>query len=158
MKNFIQRVKSLATYLIFGVFLSAPFSMGAAMKTELSAEDLKMLDEIGKEVERYVNALPTEAQLRAQGVPEEEIKKRETKEKFDAEVKRYSEMSEKQLLEEMEKVFSEAASQVPRQPQPETEKPNYTPTVQPETTKPVEKPIVPSFKAPAGSCLTAATG
>lgn len=146
MKNFIQRVKSLATFLIFGVFLSAPFSMGAAMKTELSAEDLKMLDEIGKEVERYVNALPTEAQLRAQGVPEEEIKKRETKEKFDAEVKRYSEMSEKQLLEEMEKVFSEAASQVPQQPQPETEKPNYTPTVQPETTKPVEKPIVPSDK------------
>lgn len=145
MNNFIQKLKSLATFLAFALFIGLPFSMHAAPTPDLSQEDLKMLEEIGKEVERYVSALPTEASLRAQGVPEEEIKKRETKEKFDAEVKRYSEMSEKQLLEEMEKVFNEAASQAPQQPQPELEKPTYTPPVQQET-KPVEKPAVPSDK------------
>ncbi len=146
MKNFIQSIKSLATFLVFAIFLCAPGTMHAAPTPELSSEDLKMLEEIGKEVERYVNALPTEAQLRAQGVPEEEIKKRETKEKFDAEVKRYSEMSESQLLEEMEKVFSEAATQAPQQPQPEIAKPTYTSPTPPAEPKPVDKPIVPSDK------------
>ncbi len=154
MKNFIQKVKSVITFLVFALFLCAPISLhaagtppgGGSGMPDLSAEDLKMLEEIGKEVEKYVSALPTEAQLRAQGVPEEEIKKRETREKFDAEVEKYSKMSEKQLLEEMEKVFAEAASQMPAQPQPEIEKPTYAPPVQPEISKPVEKPIIPTDK------------
>jgi predicted DNA-binding protein (UPF0278 family) len=152
MKNFIKRLKNLTTLLLFALFIGIPFSACAAVASkppaiggpmELSPEDLKMLEEIGKEVESYVNALPTEAQLRAQGVSEDDIKKRETREKFDAEVKRYSEMSEKQLLEEMEKVFAEAASQMPPPPAPEVAPP-APPT--PEIAKPIEKPIVPSDK------------
>lgn len=113
---------------------------------DLSGEDLKMLEEIGKEVERYVQALPTEAQLRAQGISEDEIKKRETKEKFDAEVERYSKMSEKQLLEEMEKVFAEAASQAPAQPEPEIPQPAYRPPVIETEAKAEPKQIIPSDK------------
>lgn len=153
MKNFIKLFQN-----ILFITLLAGFSVGApAMKApqgapagqqELSPEDLKLLEEIGKEVDNYVNRLPTREQLRAQGLPEAEILKAETKEKFQEEVERYSKMSEEQLLAEMEKALAEAASAAEQpQPiqQPQEVQPRYEEPLKPAEPV-IEKPVVSNDK------------
>ena len=78
-----------------------------ATAPQLSEEDVKFLEDLGKQIQKEVEQLPTRDQLRAQGVPEEQVQKANTKEKFDEDVKRYSAMSEDELFAEMEKALAE---------------------------------------------------
>jgi hypothetical protein len=105
---------------------------------DLSDEDMKFLEQAQKDVQKYVEALPTESSLRAKGFTEDQIKNAETKEKFDREVERLSKMSEEDLLKEIEKAITDAST---TQPAPE-------PQVQPS------KPVVP--EAPAAKPTPAA--
>lgn len=139
MKNIIQ--KSFKMPIILWVLFSVMVPVTIHPRTDpaagwdLSDEDLKFLEQAQKDVQKYVEALPTESSLRAKGYTEDQIKNAETKEKFDREVERLSKMSEEDLLKEIEKAITEAstAQPAPEQPQVQPSKP-----VTPETppTKP----------------------
>lgn len=146
----------LIAAIFFGPILStgqlyAPPATGTASMPQLSDEDLKFLEDLGKQIQKEVEQLPTRDQLRAQGMPEEQILKANTKEKFDEDVKRYSSMSEEELFAEMEKALAE----VEKAGTPEA-RPEYPPTdiyqgeeSKPVTPAPVIKPAVPSNKQQA---------
>lgn len=156
MKNFIQKL----SFVILIITLMLPMPILIAMKAgpqglqqELSPEDLKLLEEIGREVDNYVNKLPTRAELRAQGLPESEVLKAETKEKFQEEVERYSKMSEEQLLAEMEKALAEAAATAP---QPAQQELPLAPVIKEEPVRSepiIERPKVSSDKQQAALAL-----
>lgn len=119
---------------------------------QLSQEDLKFLEDLGKQIQKEVEQLPTREQLRAQGLPEDQVLKANTKEKFDEDVTRYSKMSEEELFAEMEKALAEVekASTPETRPeypsmdiyQGEEEAPKPAPA-------PAPKPSVPSNKQQA---------
>lgn len=123
MKNIMQRTLRLFMVWGIGIFILIPQNQ-LGMKSpqeqlQFSDEDIKFFEEAQKKVVEYVDNLPTEASLRAQGYTDDQIKKTETKEKFDREVKRLSEMTEEQLAEEIEKALAEVASAQTPQAQPE---------------------------------------
>jgi|GEM_PF-3047158 len=116
MNTFIQIIKKSILLSILGFITLSTISMtppgaGGGGQMQFSEEDLKMFEEINKTVQNYVNSLPTEAQLRAQGVPEEQIKKTDTQESFARQVEEYSKLSEEELLQKMEEAFNEVAAQ-----------------------------------------------
>lgn len=140
MKNILH--KTLKMPIILWVLLSVfiPSYMYArtdvAPGWDLSEEDLKFLEQAQKDVQKYVEALPTEASLRAKGYTEEQIKNAETKEKFDREVERLSKMSEEDLLKEIEKAIADVSNAQPapiEQPQVQPTKPNTTEQPQKQT-------------------------
>lgn len=93
--------------------LYAPPASPAGIPQQLSEEDVKFLEELGKQIQKEVEQLPTRKQLEAQGMTPAEIERGEkegriqTKDKFDEDVQRYSAMSEEQLWEEMQKAIAE---------------------------------------------------
>lgn len=122
----IMNIRSI--FLILWTFLGlivpysyvyAPPAMPVGGAPQLSDEDLKFLEELGKQIQKEVEALPTRDQLRAQGLPEEQVLKANTKEKFDEDVKRYSAMSEEELFAEMEKALAEVEKAGTPEAQPE---------------------------------------
>lgn len=141
-------------------YVYAPPASPVGGAPQLSDEDLKFLEDLGKQIQDEVAKLPTREQLKAQGLSDIEIERGEkqgkiqTKEKFDEDVKRYSEMSEEQLFAEMEKALAEVerASTPEAQPeyppagiyQGEQEAPTPTPTP-----TPAAKPAVSSNKQQA---------
>ena len=144
MKNIMQKLRVLPLILWVGLFtLVIPQPASFAMGPQLSDEDLKFLEEAQKEVEKYVSNLPTEAALRAQGLSEEQIKKAETKEKFEREVERLSKMSEEDLIKEIEKAIADV--NVALTPQAEPELPPMS-IRQEEERKPEPKPVTPTNK------------
>lgn len=101
------------------IHLYAPPAASPASMPQLSDEDLKFLEDLGKQIQKEVEQLPTRDQLRAQGLPEDQILKANTKEKFDEDVKRYSSMSEEELFAEMEKALAEVEKAGIPEAQPE---------------------------------------
>ncbi len=128
MKNILQKTfkMPIILWVLFSVFIPSHTHArtDVAPGWDLSEEDLKFLEQAQKDVQKYVEALPTEASLRAKGYSEEQIKNAETKEKFDREVERLSKMSEEDLLKEIEKAITDASN---AQPAP-TEAPQVQPT------------------------------
>lgn len=139
MKNIIQ--KSFKMPIILWVLLCVCIPSWVHPRTEaapgwdLSEEDLKFLEQAQKDVQKYVEALPTEASLRAKGYNDEQIKNAETKEKFDREVERLSKMSEEDLLKEIEKAISDVGAA----PQAPVEQP-YVPSKTPVAIEPAPAP------------------
>lgn len=135
MKNIVQKTFKLPIILwvLFSAFIPSYVHSRTdiAPGWDLSEEDLKFLEQAQKDVQKYVEALPTEASLRAKGYTEDQIKNAETKEKFDREVERLSKMSEEELLKEIEKAISEVSN---TQATP-TEQPQVQPT-KPTTLEP----------------------
>lgn len=139
--------------------LYAPPAMPVGGQPQISEEDLKFLEDLGKQIQDEVAKLPTRAQLKAQGLSDIEIERGEkqgkiqTKDKFDEDVAKYSAMSEEELYAEMEKALAEVekASTPEAQPeypsagiyQGEAEAPTPAPTPVPT------KPAVPSNKQQA---------
>lgn len=149
MKNIMQKLRVIPLIVWMGLFaaISQPISQAMAPQMSLSEEDLKFLEEAQKEVEKYVNNLPTEASLRAQGLSDEQIKKAETKEKFDREVERLSKMSEDDLIKEIEKAISDVNTA--QTPQAEPELPAVSIRQDEDEKKPEPKPIIPTNKQTA---------
>ena len=150
MKNIMQKMIGLPLILFIGISIIMLPSAYAATQTnpmlgDLSAEDMKMLEDAQKQVESYVNSLPSEASLRAQGMSEEQIKKAETREKFEREVERLSKMSEEELIQEIEKAINEATAVQP----PQAELPQPSKPVQEEEKKPAPTPSIPTSKQQA---------
>lgn len=118
---------------------------------QLSEEDLKFLEDLGNQIKREVEQLPTRAQLRAQGLPEEQVLKANTKEKFDEDVARYSQMSEQELFEEMEKALAEVEKASTPEARPEYPSADiYQGEGESKPATPiVQKPVVPSNKQQA---------
>ena len=120
---------------------------------QLSEEDVKFLEDLGKQIQKEVEALPTREQLRAQGLPEDQVLKANTKEKFDEDVKRYSSMSEEELFAEMEKALAEVEKASTPEARPEYPSANIYQGEQeaPQPIAPVvtPKPAVPSNKQQA---------
>jgi hypothetical protein len=118
---------------------------------QLSEEDLKFLEDLGNQIKREVEQLPTRAQLRAQGLPEDQVLKANTKEKFDEDVARYSQMSEQELFEEMEKALAEVEKASTPEARPEYPSADiYQGEGESKPVAPVvQKPIVPSNKQQA---------
>ncbi len=147
MKNFIK--KFFCHLLVILLLAGSPIisqSSKAMNPLDLSEEDKNFLEEAQKQVEQYVSALPSEAQLRAQGASEEQIKNAETKEKFQREVERLSKLSEEDLIKEIEDAISKTSGE-----QPPAEKPAALPM--PVKTEPSVKEeikqIVPTGKQQA---------
>lgn len=117
MKNIIQKKfkMPIILWVLFSVFIPNHIHprTDVAPGWDLSEEDLKFLEQAQKDVQKYVEALPTEASLRSKGYTEEQIKNAETKEKFDREVERLSKMSEDELLKEIEKAITDATNAQP---------------------------------------------
>lgn len=104
--------------VIFGISLPtnqlfAPPANQTALPPQLSDEDVKFLEQLGEQIQREVEKLPTRKQLEAQGLSPIEIERGEkehriqTKESFDEQVKYYSSLSEEKLWEEMQKAIAE---------------------------------------------------
>ncbi len=165
MKNGKQRATLLS--LLLGIGLATPFCslvaapstpMGASPtdpKLQLSDEDVKFLEELGKQIQKEVEQLPTREQLRAQGIPEDQVIKAQTKEKFNEDVEKYSKMSEEDLLAELEKTLAEVEKTGTPEARPEYPPANVyqgeqeaEPYVAP-TPAPVAKPAIPSNKQQA---------
>lgn len=140
MKKIVQKTFKLPIILwvLFSICIPSsihPRTDVAAPGWDLSEEDLKFLEQAQKDVQKYVEALPTEASLRAKGLTDDQIKNAETKEKFDREVERLSKMSEEDLLKEIEKAISDVSTA--QQPAP-VEQPHAQPV----------KPAQPELPAP----------
>lgn len=118
---------------------------------QLSEEDLKFLEDLGNQIKREVEQLPTRDQLRAQGLPEDQVQKANTKEKFDEDVARYSQMSEEDLFAEMEKALAEVEKASTPEARPEYPSADiYQGEGESKPVAPVvQKPAVPSNKQQA---------
>lgn len=105
--------------------LYAPPAMPVGGQPQISEEDLKFLEDLGKQIQDEVAKLPTREQLKAQGLSDIEIERGEkqgkiqTKDKFDEDVAKYSAMSEEELYAEMEKALAEVEKASTPEAQPE---------------------------------------
>ena len=147
MKNILQSLRLPIGLVISFLFcLAGPILTVHAQDMQFSDEDIKFLEEAQKEVTKYVENLPSEAELRAQGLSDEQIKSKETKEKFQREVDRLSKMSEEDLIKEIEKAIGDVnAAQTPPQPGGQEETLLTMPAQEVTIAEPA-KPIIPSNK------------
>ncbi len=152
----IMNIRSifLVSAAVLGIFLPsarlyAPPAGPAGMPQQLSEEDVKFLEELGKQIQREVEQLPTRKQLEAQGMTPAEIERGEkegriqTKDKFDEDVQRYSAMSEEQLWEEMQKAIAEVEKASAAEARPEYP---AAPLYQGEQEAPTPAPAAPVAK------------
>ncbi|CAN5134014.1 hypothetical protein BH09DEP1_BH09DEP1_2590 [soil metagenome] len=151
MKNMNLRSIFLIIATLLGVILPTARLYAPNSAPQLSEEDVKFLEDLGKQIQKEVEQLPSRDQLRAQGMPEDQVQKANTKEKFDEDVKRYSSMSEEDLFAEMEKALAEVEKAGTPEATPEYPSANiYQGEQESQPVAPVvQKPSVPSNKQQA---------
>lgn len=141
MKKFIKNLTKVLLTLSFLLCIHGNLHTLPQQDSQIpfSEEDIKLLEEAQKKVTEYVENLPTEDSLRARGFTPEQIANMDTKDKFDREVKRLSEMSEEELVKEIEKAIEEVTKAQTSEAKPEFPSANI---IQEEVAKPELKPKV----------------